>query len=457
MAVQCLSQSSALPICINISVRCKRCGISLEVESGQVVVVIGPSGSGKSTLLRCINHLEKPTGGHVYVEGVDLEAKETNINKMRAKSAWCSSSSISSPSDSAGEHHLAQRVVRKRPGRARAGRANCWSGSASLKRQMPIRASFPAASNRRNRHRRALAMNPKIMLFDEPTSALDPEMIKEVLEVMIDLAKSGMTMVCVTHEMGFARSRATGSSSWIRARSSRTRHRKTSTTILSKNMRGFPEQDPALGISLNTWPQRFPSGRPRSSAIRHGAVPGQRHVIGSADQYTHTALAAGGAAAQSTRSLSIWSTVPATPPALTPRHFAICLDFVIAPSTWRCIRRRAGWCFSPQPARRLARSYRPVGHRPRARRAELGTGHGLRGPRRTGVDLNPAAGMVEPPGLFTVGQPYHRSEADSQNPPVHICHVTRFCGDPDRRRHGACNSPTARSSACPAPRPKRRA
>jgi len=185
-------------------------GISLEVESGQVVVVIGPSGSGKSTLLRCINHLEKPTGGHVYVEGVDLEAKETNINKMRAEIGMVFQQFNLFPHLTALENiTLAQRVVRKRPKEERE----------QVARQLLERVGIPEKADaypgqlsggqqQRVAIARALAMNPKIMLFDEPTSALDPEMIKEVLEVMIDLAKSGMTMVCVTHEMGFARAAA---------------------------------------------------------------------------------------------------------------------------------------------------------------------------------------------------------------------------------------------------------
>ena len=185
-------------------------GISLEVESGQVVVVIGPSGSGKSTLLRCINHLEKLTGGHVYVEGVDLEAKETNINKMRAEIGMVFQQFNLFPHLTALENiTLAQRVVRKRPKEERE----------QVARQLLERVGIPEKADaypgqlsggqqQRVAIARALAMNPKIMLFDEPTSALDPEMIKEVLEVMIDLAKSGMTMVCVTHEMGFARAAA---------------------------------------------------------------------------------------------------------------------------------------------------------------------------------------------------------------------------------------------------------
>jgi polar amino acid transport system ATP-binding protein len=185
-------------------------GVTMEVEQGQVVVIIGPSGSGKSTLLRCINHLEKPTAGHVYIHGVDLEAKQTNINKMRAEIGMVFQQFNLFPHLSALENiTLAQRVVRKRSSQEREhiahqllervgipDKANAYPGQLSGGQQQRVAIA------------RALAMQPQIMLFDEPTSALDPEMIKEVLEVMIDLAKSGMTMVCVTHEMGFARAAA---------------------------------------------------------------------------------------------------------------------------------------------------------------------------------------------------------------------------------------------------------
>ncbi|MER2597926.1 MAG: amino acid ABC transporter ATP-binding protein [Caldilineales bacterium] len=185
-------------------------GINLEIGRGQVVVVIGPSGSGKSTMLRCINHLEKPTEGHVYIEGVDLEARSTNINQMRTEVGMVFQQFNLFPHLTVLDNiTLAQRVVRKRDKveRDRVGmellnrvgipeKAGAYPGQLSGGQQQRVAIA------------RALAMNPKIMLFDEPTSALDPEMIKEVLDVMQDLAQTGMTMVCVTHEMGFARAAA---------------------------------------------------------------------------------------------------------------------------------------------------------------------------------------------------------------------------------------------------------
>jgi polar amino acid transport system ATP-binding protein len=185
-------------------------GVNLEVEQGQVVVVIGPSGSGKSTLLRCINHLEKPTHGHIFIEGVDLEAKSTNINKMRTEIGMVFQQFNLFPHLSVLDNiTLAQRVVRKRGKEERE----------QVARQLLERVGIPekaeaypgqlsGGQQQRVAIARALAMNPQIMLFDEPTSALDPEMITEVLDVMQDLAQSGMTMVCVTHEMGFAKAAA---------------------------------------------------------------------------------------------------------------------------------------------------------------------------------------------------------------------------------------------------------
>ncbi|HNS03344.1 MAG TPA: amino acid ABC transporter ATP-binding protein [Anaerolineae bacterium] len=185
-------------------------GVNLEVQQGQVVVIIGPSGSGKSTLLRCINHLEKPTHGHVFIEGVDLEAKSTNINKMRTEIGMVFQQFNLFPHLTVLNNiTLAQKVVRKRGKEERE----------QVARQLLERVGIPEKADaypgqlsggqqQRVAIARALAMNPKIMLFDEPTSALDPEMITEVLDVMQDLAQTGMTMVCVTHEMGFAKAAA---------------------------------------------------------------------------------------------------------------------------------------------------------------------------------------------------------------------------------------------------------
>ena len=185
-------------------------GVSLTVNHGQVVVVIGPSGSGKSTVLRCINHLETPTGGEIWVDGIQLTRNHKNINAIRAEVGMVFQQFNLFPHLTALQNiTIAQRIVRKRnPDEAR------HVGLQQLERVgIPEKADvYPGQLSGGQQQRVAiacaLAMNPKIMLFDEPTSALDPEMIKEVLDVMLDLAKEGMTMVVVTHEMGFARNAA---------------------------------------------------------------------------------------------------------------------------------------------------------------------------------------------------------------------------------------------------------
>jgi polar amino acid transport system ATP-binding protein len=182
-------------------------GVSLSVPPSQVTVIIGPSGSGKSTVLRCINHLETPSGGEIWVDGKRLTHNSKDINAVRAEVGMVFQQFNLFPHLTTLENIvLAQRVVRKRqrPEAERIAREQ-------LERVgIPEKAgSYPGQLSGGQQQRvaiaRALAMNPKIMLFDEPTSALDPEMIKEVLDVMLDLARDGMTMVCVTHEMGFAR------------------------------------------------------------------------------------------------------------------------------------------------------------------------------------------------------------------------------------------------------------
>jgi len=184
--------------------------INLNIRRGEVVVIIGPSGSGKSTLLRSINHLETVNSGHILVDGVDLTAKTTNINAVRAEIGMVFQQFNLFPHLSVLENIcLAQRVVRKRDDTVAEQKA-----CELLERVgIPEKAhAFPGQLSGGQQQRvaiaRALAMDPKIMLFDEPTSALDPEMIKEVLDVMLDLAQTGMTMACVTHEMGFARAAA---------------------------------------------------------------------------------------------------------------------------------------------------------------------------------------------------------------------------------------------------------
>ena len=181
--------------------------VSLEVRRGEVLMIIGPSGSGKSTLLRCINYLEVPSEGRVVVDGVDLGKGKANINKVREEVGMVFQRFELFPHLTVLENvTLAQKVVRKRT-REEADRI----GMGLLEKVgIPEKArNYPAQLSGGQQQRvaiaRALAMQPKIMLFDEPTSALDPEMIKEVLDVMLDLAREGMTMVVVSHEMGFAR------------------------------------------------------------------------------------------------------------------------------------------------------------------------------------------------------------------------------------------------------------
>ena len=184
--------------------------VNLTIRRGEVVVVVGPSGSGKSTVLRCINHLEVPTLGEVWIDGIHLEAKGTNINHVRAEVGMVFQQFNLFAHLTALENiTIAQRLVRKRDkaeaeriGMEQHARVGIPEKAGSYPRQLS------GGQQQRVAIARSLAMNPKIMLFDEPTSALDPEMIKEVLDVMLDLAKEGMTMVVVTHEMGFARSAA---------------------------------------------------------------------------------------------------------------------------------------------------------------------------------------------------------------------------------------------------------
>jgi len=183
--------------------------VSLDVNRGEVVVIIGPSGSGKSTLLRCINHLEAVDRGTIIVDGIPLNSK-TNINRVRAEVGMVFQQFNLFPHLTVMQNiTLPQLVVRKRSQEE----ATRIATDLLEKVGIPEKANnYPGQLSGGQQQRvaiaRALAMQPKIMLFDEPTSALDPEMIKEVLDVMLDLAKEGMTMVVVSHEMGFVRAAA---------------------------------------------------------------------------------------------------------------------------------------------------------------------------------------------------------------------------------------------------------
>lgn len=181
-------------------------GINLHIEQGQVVVIIGPSGSGKSTVLRTMNDLEEPTSGKVIVDGMDLSDKK-KLNDVRAEVGMVFQNFNLFPHMTVMENlTLAQTKVRKtsmeeakKIGQALLDRV----GLADKANAYPD--SLSGGQKQRVAIARALAMKPKVMLFDEPTSALDPEMVSEVLDVMKSLAEEGMTMVIVTHEMGFAK------------------------------------------------------------------------------------------------------------------------------------------------------------------------------------------------------------------------------------------------------------
>ncbi len=186
-----------------VALRC----VSLEVVPGEKVVILGPSGSGKSTLLRAINRLEEVQEGRIVVDGFDVTDPRTDINRLRMEVGMVFQNFNLFPHKTVLQNVTMAPIKLRKVPRADAERA----GMALLaKVDIAEKASvYPAQLSGGQKQRvaiaRALAMNPKIMLFDEPTSALDPEMIGEVLEAMVELAREGMTMVVVTHEMGFAR------------------------------------------------------------------------------------------------------------------------------------------------------------------------------------------------------------------------------------------------------------
>jgi glutamate/aspartate transport system ATP-binding protein len=178
-----------------------------QVRKGEVVVVCGPSGSGKSTLIKCVNALEPFQGGNITVDGVSVGHPKTDLNKLRARVGMVFQHFELFPHLSIEENlSIAQQKVLKRSA------AEARAATMALLERVGMRAhahKFPGQLSGGQQQRvaiaRALAMNPVAMLFDEPTSALDPEMVNEVLDVMVELAREGMTMMCVTHEMGFAR------------------------------------------------------------------------------------------------------------------------------------------------------------------------------------------------------------------------------------------------------------
>ncbi|AIQ10873.1 amino acid ABC transporter ATP-binding protein [Paenibacillus durus] len=181
--------------------------ISIDINSREVVVVIGPSGSGKSTFLRCLNLLEQPQGGEIVIEGVNLMDKKTRINEVRTEVGMVFQQFNLFPHKKVIENiMLAPIQVRKWPeDKARQKALELLKKVGLAEKAEVYPPSLSGGQAQRVAIARALAMEPKIILFDEPTSALDPEMVGEVLAVMKDLAREGMTMVVVTHEMGFAR------------------------------------------------------------------------------------------------------------------------------------------------------------------------------------------------------------------------------------------------------------
>ena len=182
-------------------------GISTDIQKGEVVCVIGPSGSGKSTFLRCLNLLEKPTAGHIWFDGVDLMAKGTDLNLHRQKMGMVFQQFNLFPHMNVLQNMTCAPLMLKKATKDEAEkRALDLLGRVGLADRAD---AYPAQLSGGQKQRvaivRALCMQPEVMLFDEPTSALDPEMVGEVLDVMKRLARDGMTMVVVTHEMGFAR------------------------------------------------------------------------------------------------------------------------------------------------------------------------------------------------------------------------------------------------------------
>ncbi|WP_340392897.1 amino acid ABC transporter ATP-binding protein [Macrococcoides caseolyticum] len=182
-------------------------GIDLEVNTGEVVAIIGPSGSGKSTLLRCLNLLETPTRGEIIFEGNQLTAKGTNINKLRQKMGMVFQSFNLFPHKTVIENlMLVPSLLNKGDKSGLKATALELLDKVGLQdRAEHYPSQLSGGQKQRVAIARALAMNPDVMLFDEPTSALDPEVVGDVLQVMKKLAVEGMTMVVVTHEMGFAR------------------------------------------------------------------------------------------------------------------------------------------------------------------------------------------------------------------------------------------------------------
>ena len=181
--------------------------ISTTINKGEIISIMGPSGSGKSTFLRCINKLEEATEGHIYIDGMDLMDKNTDINKIRERVGMVFQHFNLFPNMTVLENLTLSPVMVKKESKEEAKKYASYLlekvGLSDKANSYPTQLS--GGQKQRIAIARALAMKPEVILFDEPTSALDPEMIKEVLDVIRDLAKEGMTMLIVTHEMGFAK------------------------------------------------------------------------------------------------------------------------------------------------------------------------------------------------------------------------------------------------------------
>jgi len=186
-------------------------GINMQIHENEVVCLIGPSGAGKSTLLRCINRLEEPTQGHIFIDGEEITARKANLNKMRSEIGMVFQHFNLFPHMTVLQNCtlalMKVRKIKKDNAEQRAMEMLKRVGLEEKAQSKPGRLS--GGQQQRVAIARALAMDPKLMMFDEPTSALDPELIGEVLDVMLDLAGKGMTMIVVTHEMGFARKAST--------------------------------------------------------------------------------------------------------------------------------------------------------------------------------------------------------------------------------------------------------
>lgn len=185
--------------------------IDLEIKEGEIVTIIGPSGSGKSTLLRCMNLLEVPEAGEVLFEGTNLLDPKTNLNEIREHIGMVFQNFNLFPNKTVGENiTLSLKLLKKMDDQSAKEIAFNLLTRVGLADKIDVYPSkLSGGQKQRVAIARSLALNPKLMLFDEPTSALDPEMVKEVLDVMKELGEGGMTMVIVTHEMGFARQVAT--------------------------------------------------------------------------------------------------------------------------------------------------------------------------------------------------------------------------------------------------------